>query len=276
MEIIYKQTSPDVLLDSLGIQNCYLKHLCSNNDSKTTFCRTHHHAGVEIHFVNKGHQTYIIDGKEFVVSEGHILFIPPLVKHFVADTQFYESKFSITFNNCCSSPFHDLENFTFIKADERTVNNMEKTLNERKSSSVFSRQIISNCIYESLVFLLRSYGFNEKYKPIEGVFEDDRLFMAKNYIRDNIEFNITVSDVAAYCCISTKQLTRLFKQYEDTTPLCYIQKQRIKHIESLLQSGASLKSVSETMNFSNEYHFNSFYKKYAGISPGVYKKMHTQ
>ena len=174
MEIIYKQSSPDTLLDSLGIQSCYLKHLCANSDSKTTFRKTHHHAEVEIHFVNKGQQTYIIDGKEFVVSGEHILFIPPLVKHFVADTQFYESKFSITFNKCHSSPFQDLEDIIFIKADERTVSNMEKALNERNSPSAFSRQIISNCIYESLVFLLRSHGFKEKHEPLEDNLEDDR------------------------------------------------------------------------------------------------------
>ena len=276
MEIIYKQTSSDILLDSLGVQNCYLKHLCAKNDSKTTFRKTHHHAEVEIHFVNKGHQTYIIDGENFVVSGGHILFIPPLAKHFVADTQFYESKFSITFNANDSSPFKEIEHPTFCVANERILNNFSYAMTENNSQSAFAKQIISGCIYESLVFLLRSCGFKENCDSSESTVEDDRLIMAKRYIKDNIEFNITVSDVAAYCCLSTKQLTRLFKRYESTTPLCYIQTQKVKHIEFLLQSGYSLKSASEKMNFSNEYHFNSFYKKYAGIPPGLYKKTHIQ
>lgn len=276
MEIIYKQALSDEVFKSLGIENCYLKHLCAKTDSKTTFRKTHHHTGFEIHFVNKGHQKYIINKREYVLSNEHILIIPPLTKHYVADTQFYESKFSITFNQCTVSPFEKVSSVVFLKANERILNNLKHALKESKISTVFAKQIISHCLFESLVILLRECGFKEKQDFLEDVCKDDRLIFAKQYINDNIEFNITVSDVAAHCCLGTKQLTRLFKTNENTTPLSYIQKQKIKHIESLLLSGASLKDISEKMNFSSEYHFNSFYKKYAGTPPGVYKKMHTQ
>ena len=276
MEIIYKQTLSDEVLKSLGIQNCYLKHLCAKTDSKTTFCKTHHHTGFEIHFVNKGHQTYIINEKEYTLSDGHILLIPPLVKHYVADTQFYDSKFSITFNLSAISPFETVDDIIFLKENERIFNNLHQALKESKISSDFSKHIIPHCIYESLVILLRISGFKEKQDFVTKICDDDRLTFAKQYIKDNIEFNITVSDVSVHCFLSTKQLTRLFKTHEGITPLCYIQRQRIRHIESLLLSGMRLKEVSERMNFSSEYHFNSFYKKYAGLSPGVYQKMHIQ
>ena len=96
----------------------------------------------------------------------------------------------------------------------------------------------------------------------------------KQYIKDNIASKITVSDVAAYCFLGTKQLTRLFDKYEDITPLCYIHKQKIKYIDSLLLDGYALKDISEKMNFSSEYYFNNFYKKSTGISPGRFKKTH--
>lgn len=276
MEVIHKQALSDTILSSLQIRNCYLKHLCAKVDSKTTFRKKHHHTGFEIHFVNKGHQKYIIDKKEYTVSDGSILIIPPTVKHYVADTQFYESKFSITFNQNPQSPFTHWNKVVFCKGDERIFNNLNNALKEMKISSAFSRQITANCIYEVLILLLRTSGFKDKRDFDETVFEDDRLIFAKKYIEDNIESNITVSDVAAYCSLGAKQLTRLFKVSEGITPLSYIQRQRIRRIEALLLSGMRLKEVSERMNFSSEYHFNSFYKKYAGLSPGVYQKMHIQ
>jgi AraC-like DNA-binding protein len=44
-------------------------------------------------------------------------------------------------------------------------------------------------------------------------------------------------------------------------------------IEKLLSDPSlSLRQISEKMEFNNEYHFNSFFKKYAGMTPGAYRK----
>lgn len=274
MDILYKQLASDATLRTLNIENCYIKHLCGKTDSKTTFRKEHHHTGFEIHFMNKGQQKYIIDQKAYTLSDEHLLLIPPLKKHYVADTQFYNSKFSITFSRIAPSPFDFLDSVVFCKTDKLTAERLDHILEERKISSLFSKQIISHTAFEILVTLLRRCGYNEEKGCFEDSCEDDRLTIAKRYIKDNIEFNIKVSDVAAYCCLGSKQLTRLFHNYEKISPLCYIQKQKIKHIEALLLEGRALREISEKMSFSSEYHFNSFYKKYAGISPGTYKKMH--
>ena len=103
--------------------------------------------------------------------------------------------------------------------------------------------------------------------------QDPRLAMAKQYIIDNAEQKLSVSEVAAYCALSEKQLTRLFDT-EDTTPAEFIRSQKIKLIEQMLSDGnASLKEISDKMNFSNEFYFNTFFKKYSGMTPGEYRKM---
>ena len=53
----------------------------------------------------------------------------------------------------------------------------------------------------------------------------------------------------------------------------YVSRKRCERIEKMLVDPTlSLHSISEIMNFNNEYHFNSFFKKYAGMSPGAYRK----
>jgi AraC-like DNA-binding protein len=272
MRILYKQASSDILLKTLGIKGFYLKNLSSQSDSKVTFYKEHHHTGFEIHLMNKGQQKYVIDEKEYVLSCGNFLLIPPLKRHCVADANSYSSKFSMMFKVDPSSPFAALNKTVFCKMSDRITNAFNNITRESKIASAYSEQIISGCIFEVLIVMLRLCGYNERKRSVEKSYEDDRLTIAKQYIRDNIQFNIKVTDVAAHCCLGTKQLTRLFNHYENLTPLAYIHKQKIEHIDSFLLNGYLLKEISEIMNFSSEYHLNSFYKKITGISPGKFKK----
>jgi AraC-like DNA-binding protein len=103
--------------------------------------------------------------------------------------------------------------------------------------------------------------------------EDHRLTIAKQYIEDNICQPISVSELASYCYISEKQLGRIFVSECGLTVMEYIRKMKCRQIEKMLSDPSlSLRQISEKMNFNNEYHFNSFFKKYAGMSPGTYRK----
>ena len=98
--------------------------------------------------------------------------------------------------------------------------------------------------------------------------------MAERYIADNIDMPLSVSEVASYCALGEKQLTRLFSKYDLISPLQYINEKRAERIKLLMhESDLTLTEISEKMNFNNEYYFNTFFKRHMGISPGAYKKM---
>ena len=102
---------------------------------------------------------------------------------------------------------------------------------------------------------------------------DERFLLASQYIDDNVRQNVSVAELASYCCISEKQLQRIFEREAGVSVKEYISKKRAIEIEKLLLDPAlSLRDVSEKMNFNNEYYFNAFFKKYAGMSPGAYRK----
>ena len=103
--------------------------------------------------------------------------------------------------------------------------------------------------------------------------EDPRLTIAKQYIEDNICQSISVSELASHCYISEKQLERIFESECGLTVMKYVRKMKCSQIEKMLSDTTlSLRQISDKMNFNNEYHFNSFFKKYAGMSPGTYRK----
>ncbi|MBE6606106.1 MAG: AraC family transcriptional regulator [Ruminococcaceae bacterium] len=279
VKIIYKE-QPDSVLESVGIENCYLKMLKFDRDAKNISKKEHHHAGFEIHIINNGHQIYKSYGKEYKLEPECFIIIPPGFKHICAHSAKHTTKFSITFNtnekNKYFSLFSNINKPVFAKVPKEIISSLDFIVNNYKSGGFMSECLVENRFFELIIMLLGFCGFTDISEPENEIGEDVRITMAKQYIKDNIESNPKVSDVASYCYLSEKQLTRLFKISDDITPLTYIQKQKISHIEKLIEDNRSFREISEIMNFSSEYHFNLFFKKYEGMPPGEYRKTRKQ
>ena len=272
MKIIYKQPCGHTLFDDYDIENCYLKKL-DNNDIKNGTKKEHHHTGFEIHIVNCGCQIYEIKDKLYKIEEGNFLIIPPTTKHKFVDSEEIVEKISVTFN-LNNEGLSSFDNCIVSKTPEEILYSIKKIMAEYKNPRLFSDKIIENRVFEIVALLLRSYGICEKANRSAKEDEDLRLSMAKKYIRDNIQYNLTVSDVARYCYLSTKQLTRLFESYDNITPAKYIRNKKIEMIENLMSTDLTIEEISRKLQFSNQYNFHLFFKKYIGITPGEYKKMH--
>lgn len=274
MKIIYRQNSFENVFSDAGIKNCCMKHSHYHKGVKDATTKEHHHTGFEIHIIENGHQSYLFDKTECVVSAGHYLLIPPNLKHRLNDVSPDLKKFAITFQADETSPFSEVNSFVSGAVSPLITDALKKIAFEEQSRLFYAERLIEHGIFDILVCLLRDCGFKESKKEDASLQEDARLFIAKQYINDNIESNLKVADIAAYCYLGTKQLTRLFQENADTTPAAYIQKQKVKHIEKLLtETDIPLRDISERMHFSSEYHLNSFFKKYAGMPPGEYRKM---
>ncbi len=275
MKIYFKQSekkgteSPFSVLD---IHDCYFKRLLIDSDKSKVTRKPHHHNGFEIHIIEKGQQQYEADGKHYSANSGEFFFIPPFVKHQVLSSAAGTEKFSLVFS---STELSYLSSCVSGSVPPRLFENVRFIISEYHNSTALSEQMIQSAVFECAVALLRLCGLREvptDKKTDEG--EDLRFESAKAYIRDNIESWLTVSDIAAYCHISTKQVTRVFLKNEGVSPAQYIANRRIAYIKKLLEESVlSLKTISEKMNFQNEYYFNAFVKKHLGMPPGEYRKM---
>ena len=278
MRIIYKQPLTTSVFQSYGIKNCYFKELLFEKDIKNISKKEHHHTFFEVHIILNGSQSYEISEKKHHVKSGSLILIPPKLKHLTTDFQPDTKKISINFNISDDSSFapflKQIKGCIIAKMPKRIDDNIKYILEESKNHLVFSQTLMQNRVLEIIILLMRICGFKEEILSNAEQGEDARLLMAKQYIKDNIELNLKLSDVASYCYLGAKQLTRLFKTHENTTPALYIQTQKFHHIEKLLiETDLSLKEISEKMNFSSEYHFNSFFKKIAGTPPGEYRNI---
>jgi len=277
LKIIYRQKSSspkNSFLSEIGIENCYLKYIVTKADSEKITHSEHSHNGFEVHIVVSGEQKYYIDGRPCVIKSNNLLIIAPGVSHRVEKSEANTKKYSLTFSLSGYDSKISFDKYLYKPAQASVIDCCLAAYEEFCQRREFSKTIIENRAFEIVALLLRVMGFSEKETFAEPSDENVRVEMAKSYIKDNITSGIGVFEVARYCYVGSRQLTRLFLKYEGKTPGAYIREQKIKRIEELISSGSeSFREIAETMNFNNEYYLNTFFKKYYGMPPGEFRKM---
>ncbi|MBR6747841.1 MAG: helix-turn-helix domain-containing protein [Clostridia bacterium] len=280
MKILYKQpeTAVPSPYDTLGIRQCYLKQFSMEKDDRNITKKAHHHTSFEIHIIISGCQTYEVGQQQYRVESGQFFMIPPLCRHRVVGAEPHTGRWTITFEAIPESGAMHLESLTecaLVHTPIPAAESLDWIREEEKRAGLLSEQLIENRLFETIVCLLRALGVKERKISREIHHEESRLTLVKQFVQDNICHPLTVTDIAEYCHLSEKQLTRLFVQHEEMTPQKYIQRQRIRHIEKLLSDPAySLRQISEEMHFSSEYYFNAFFSRHSGMPPAAWRKMH--
>lgn len=276
MRIIFNQAESKGALFSEGIESCYAKRLVIEEDRDRISGKAHHHTGYEVHFVTGGAQCYSIGEDLISVKQGEFLLIPPEVRHTAVCADPRTEKYSLSFKMnrdltgfCSGAPA-----VTHKDTPTEIYGLFTEIVNEGLHNKPISRKIIENKLLEVIVLLLRECGCSELESDSSDTGEDIRLFLAKQYISDNVAAPPTVAEVAGYLAISPKHLERLFFKYEGISPLAYINATRAARLESMVaKSELTFKQISEAMGFASESYFNAFFKKHVGITPGAYKKM---
>lgn len=265
------------LLGSFGILGCHFKSVTPASDSPSITPRVHHHTSCEIHLITSGAQVYQAQGKTYSVPTGYYILIPAGVSHQHISSAPDTRKYSITFSRSQDQSSSLAEHLDSCVLCRPVPPAAREALGCIEAESAFHKEyslpLMECSIFRFLLSLARDTGLREEHISISAG-EDPRLSIARQYILDNVDRPITCPELANYCHISQKQLSRLFIQFTGRSIGAYIRAQKIARIEHLLSETTwSLKQISEQMQFSNEYHFNTFFSKYAGMTPGAYRKM---
>ncbi len=287
MDIIYQFSTGANKKDNerwheLSIDQCCLKRISFAKDRSRITKKRHYHTGIEIHIIEKGYQEYEIDGERVKVCSGEFIAIRPRVEHTAEDLDPKTEKFAFCFRaehgsalelELCAMPKYIHGN---INTD--VLSDIYSSYEEKKLSDRYSSAVISNTVWSCAVRWIRCLSATGTVPQATHESEGDlRVALAKQYVDDNIMLRISVPELASYCCISEKQLTRLFLNEEGITASEYIRKKRCETIEKMLtETEFSLAQISEKMGFGSEYYFNAFYKKYAGMTPGAYRRSMTR
>ena len=225
------------------------------------------------HYVLFGKGTLIINRKEYRLSKGNIFFIPAL-----SDAIYFPDKedpWIYEWVGFGGSKAEALIQELGISADNPIIEDKNKSY--RQFFDIIATRYIDNG-YSDISSLGALYQlFGEMIYDKNGVQSTLKssvtVQLAKDFIRNNYQFDITIDDVAKNAHVTPNYLSAIFQKEEKMTTKKYLTKIRMTNAMQLLQSGKlQIKEVSTMVGYPNQLHFSNEFKKYYGKSPINYLK----
>ncbi len=97
--------------------------------------------------------------------------------------------------------------------------------------------------------------------------------IAQDYIIQNHDRDISVSDAASHIFLSQGYFTRAFKEITGLSPINFLTQVRIEHACRLLENESfKVSGVARSVGFASPQRFNAAFRKHMGVAPLVYRK----
>jgi AraC family transcriptional regulator len=119
------------------------------------------------------------------------------------------------------------------------------------------------------VHLLREYGAAvPRPKRRCGGLPHEKLVRAVEYIRDQLNADLTVSGIAQAVSMSPDHFTKLFKSSTGQTPHEYVVESRVRKAKELLTTGKfSISEAAFHVGFVDQSHLTRHFKRVFGLPP---------
>lgn len=272
-EALYKYRIPETEAP-LNIKVLWIDVLRADDMPLRVLDEPHSHSFFEIHFVFGGNMQYDCNNMKIDVNQGEALFFLPDISHKYTRCSDDLLKVSLAFtfgeDKQWQTFFENKEHLQFNFLDE-VAENINYILRQSDKNNIFVPSLISGRVIEIICSAFESVGVD--IPCIEDTQFDSRAAVAKNYIKSNIHSILSCDDVARECCLSSKQMSRIFRKAVGCSVYEYIIYERIKYAKKLLtKTENSVKEISFMMGFENESSFVTFFKRHCGLPPGVFRK----
>ena len=237
--------------------------------------KPHNHAFFEAHFVIDGSLVYSFDSGDVEVSRDHLVLISPHKIHCITQNSDRFQKITVAFDISENSEFFKAllsRKNKSINMSEDVKDSLEFIIRRAKSKTPYAEELIKNRLCEIVCMIAESASV--KSSPSTQRPYDARITKAKKFIEDNPHLFMTCDEVAQCCHLSSKQLGRLFKEYENISLLSFIHGQKIEDAKRLVRDTDLLfEEISTNLGFSSVNYFGKFFAKHTGVTPGEYRKI---
>ncbi|WP_081511661.1 GlxA family transcriptional regulator [Nocardia donostiensis] len=111
--------------------------------------------------------------------------------------------------------------------------------------------------------------FIERYEPID---DTDALGPILQWMQDNLDTPLTLSDIAAQTSMSTRTLTRRFRAYTGTTPAQWLVHRRLQRARELLETtDLPVERIARTSGFGSIETMRHHFARHVGTTPTAYR-----
>lgn len=259
-----------MLFDRINMVICMRSYIFENKGYKTLNIRTLgyqacpslHSFGYAdtdfylIHHVLSGSGTFVKNGDAHTVSAGEAFIIKPGNTYTYTADEFNPWEYVwFSFNGEIASMF---ENIGDIIPSNRDIVLDMLEVSELKNTQT---EFLTGKLYEFISSVFES-------APAES----NHVKKASDYIKANCTHKLYVSDIANAMNLSSRYLSRIFKEEKGLSMQEYILKYKLKKAKTLLSQGFNVSETAQMVGYEDQFIFSKIFKKHIGISPSKYAK----
>jgi len=101
---------------------------------------------------------------------------------------------------------------------------------------------------------------------------DDIIYNIKQYIRQNLADDLSLTILSEYTTLSNSYLSHIFKETTGVSVVEYITEQRMDRAKTLLEtSSLNIELVASACGFGTPHYFSKKFKQYFGLTPRSYR-----
>ncbi|AUG57145.1 MAG TPA: AraC family transcriptional regulator [Ruminiclostridium sp.] len=251
------------------------------------------HEFFEMVYVKKGNAVFEISGTSVEIGPNNIIIIKPRQYHkfevksqagceFIVLNFGFENKFDNQFAEVSLEDFLNFVNkkewgrFISLKVSHKNeiINLLNRILKERENPEIGSEFLNYLLVLELFVLISRALKMEwENSIKNKSPKLKELIQAAVNYINNNYERDISLTDISKYVFLSTSYFTRAFKEEMGVSPINYLLNVRVERAKELLrETDAKISDIALSVGFSNQQRFNDIFKKYTQKTPLQYRK----
>ena len=125
-----------------------------------------------------------------------------------------------------------------------------------------------NLILSTVMRLLDQHGISlrlQEYSP--------QIRRAMEYIADHLSIQLTIPQIAQKSFLAPSTLTRNFRRETGMTIRQYVDELVLSRAEQLLKNTTlSIRDISDSLGFCDQFYFSRQFKKWYGVSPREYRQ----
>lgn len=103
--------------------------------------------------------------------------------------------------------------------------------------------------------------------------ESSFVSQAKDYVRNHLEDDVTLTETARNCAISPSYLSRVFVKETGQCFSLFVSEEKIKKAKEWLENQEmSVSEIGDRLGFNETGYFIKIFKRNVGMTPGMYRK----
>jgi AraC-like DNA-binding protein len=257
------------------------------------FIRRHAHSTFEFHFIARGDCEVVLDGSSFFADTGTLFLCAPNVFHAQKpgrSPELVEYSLNCDIRRTGSSngaPGGEIEWLHSVLVNTPCAPTadtcgafplIETALREADQRRPGFELTIRNLVIMILIAVARAMGVPDASARTDGASSgrepaDSRMVRIEQFVTDNIRLDLSPRDIAEFLGLSERQVARVVRCHKGYATKKFITRTRLRKAKGLLcTTDLTLKEIAEELGFSNEYYFNSVFKKHEGFPPGLFRE----